>query len=624
MGTRALTAPRQLGVGQIGESSPGIGTGASPKITPARLQQADETAYQRLQNDRKSRLDHIQYYVGRWYGREGDRAKPSKPLNLVAQQVHAFVPHLVPRYVPRIKPLRSGLEAEARKIQLLVDNAQREQDFREQVLEPGVIDAMFSPFATFYTSLRPGRSVLEIDGRDNDPGEPFTMFVEFDDVAVDPNAKDIRHALWFRHRYRVPRHWLLESPAFRGREDMILKLPAFEAAGDVEADRRVEGLSTAAKDRQDAMFDTIELLNFAIYDRGQIFEATLPPKERGPAEYLRFEEFVGPDDGPYDYLSFHRVPGNLLGQAPINVTRDIAEVGDDLANKIHDEAKRSKKLGGYKRGAVDDANAVADSADGAMVAMDDPNNVKVYDLSMVSADVVAILGSVGQQYQEAAGNPGLLGGTAEQSNTLGQDEILNQRAGVRVAFMGSKVISLIARITRKWAYYFQTDPIIDAQVAVPVEGVGNVDMRYSAMDRQGGPGDFTYEAQVVGQPATDPNLQARRIIEFMQVILSNAAAFLPTVPGIPPMFNLQGVVKTLAPMFGIDDPETIINDVQLTIDRMMAEQQADAWLAAANGQAPNLARPGVQAGAGQRMAGFMQQMMPVAGMQGLRQVGRPR
>ena len=646
----ARSAPRALSVpragageqGRIGEAS--AGTMGGYKITAARLQDADEVAYARLRPFRQVRKDHLDYYAGRWYGHEKPETKRSRPLNLVAQQIHAMVPHLVPRYVPRVKPLRAGLGSEARKLQLLVDNAQREQDFRETVLEPMVIDAMFSPWATCYTSLRPGERVLEIDGQGMDPGEPFTMFVEFDDVAVDPNAKDFRHALWFRHRYRVPRHWLLESPAYANVQDLILKLPAAEHEdGQTERSEEAAGKSTDAASRDQALWDTVELCNFAIYDRGRIYEATVTPKGRGPAEFLRFEEFIGPDEGPYDTLTYHRVLGNLPGLAPLSVTRDIAEVGDDLAHKVHEEAIRSKKIGAYKKGAEDDAAVVADAANGSMVGMDDPKNVQIHDLAMIQGDVAGILNMVSAQFQQAAGNPGLLGGTSEEASTLGQDEILDQRAGVRVSFLGGKVVGLSQRIFRKWCWYFQTDPVIDAHVAVPVPGVGPVNMTYSAVDRQGQPSDFTYEAQIVGQPATDPNMQARRTVEFIGVIMSNLQAFMPLGPGVPPLFKLRGVVESLAPMFGISDPEELVNDVELLLERIQAEEGADAWLLAANEQAPHLARPGVQDGAQQRsqqnMMALMQAGMmgvpggggiqspgsrPVAGQDGLRRVGRPR
>jgi len=563
-------------------------------VSAKSMQDAIEMGFRRLKDDRENRRDHIDYYVGRWYGKRAE-ARLMRPINMIAQAIHAYLPLIVPQgFRPYLKPMRAGLDGEARKLEALVNNNMREQDAIEEIFEPAVLDALFSPFAAIYTGMEVGNRVIATDAGDVDPGEPFSEHIEFDAMAIDPNAKDVRKALWVAHKYRVPREWLLESPAFAQAKDVIERLPTFE---DEEGDNTVtrsEALSTSGADRKDPLFGTIELWNVVINWHGQRFEATVTPRDKGPARWLRFEQYYGPDGGPYDFLIFNKVPANLPGLSPASNIRDIAEFADVLARKALEGGERSKSNLVYEGGAEEDAAAVAESADGAAVKVDNIEKVKVLNLDMVAKDVPEILGIAMKGFQDLAGNPALLSGTAQQTDTLGQEEILNARAGARTTRMGTKVNALICNVIRKWAWYYQTDPAANHAVPVNIPGVGSVSLDYSAANRQGEPADFQYQTRLTSDAGNDPNMQARRLVEFMSVLGQLMPMFLPNPATGQPLLKLRGVVEELAPKYGIDNPDDIINDATLAIERLIADAEADSWLAKANAQAPMLAQPGTQ------------------------------
>ena len=627
------------------ESTEPVGADAAPspvapKFTAARLQEADLAGEQRLSEERKTRRSHLDYFAGRWYGKnQGSGLK--RPFNRLCHMVNAFASQVVPaKFSAQLSPRRAGLAGEARMLEYLIDNNLEEQNAIDTIFEPAIIDAMFSPWSTIFTGRKPGRRVLEVDAQDVDPGEPFSQFIEFDDGNVDPSAKDIRKVLWMRHKFRVPKSWLLESPAFRDKHKLIESLRVFENNGfQAGTSTAVEGMSTSENDRRDALMETVELLNFAIYDHGRIYEVTIPPKDHGPAEFLRYEPYTGADGGPYDLLAYHRVPGNLPGLSPAAIIRDIAEDVDTLARKASEQAQNSKKVLGYQDGFQEDAESIAGSEDAASVKLKDPSKVQVYDLNMVQRDMVQMLSVLDGGYQDLAGNPNLLAGTSELSNTLGQDEILNARAGARVGKMSEKVVRLASTVVRKWAYEYQQNPIGEWPTQVTIPGVGPMDVTYSAATRRGTHADFTYGVRLVSSPNANPDMQARRVNEFLQVIGNMMPMFLPNpMTGMPPMFKLRGVVTQLAPKYGIENPDEMINDIELEIERLQAEMQADQWLQRANLGAPDLAGPGVQGGnrqnglAGIPGMGMMfpggmggmppSPLQPVSGMQGHRQASR--
>lgn len=594
-----------------------------PQLTPSQAQDAIEAGYQRFHDDREYRQNQYEYYSTRWWGKR-DEAKLSRPINLISQMVHAYVPQLVPRtFKPVHKPKRAGLQGEARKLDILVDNGLAEQNAIEEIYEPAVIDAMFSPFATLYTGLRGGSRVLTVDLQDVDPGEPFTEFIDFDCVAVDPNAKTVRQALWFAHKYRVPRHWLLESGAFQGAEDLINNLPAFENVVS-QTSQQTEALSVGNMDRQWAMFDTVELWNIVIYDHNRMYEGTIPPRDYGPAEWLRFEPWNGPDGGPYDHLSFYRVPGNLPAVPPVAFCRDIAESGDALMRKVIGQAERSKVVLGYRGGAEDDAASVANAADGSSQKMEDPSSTQVFKLDMIHGDVAKILEVVQVGYNNVSGGVQAMAGTEKLADTLGQEEILNQNANQRVIYMSGKVKAMIRSNLRKQSYYYQTDPVANYPVQMKVPGLGPVDMSYDASTRRGGPADYSYEVQILDSIGQDPNLQAKRVIEFLMAL----GNLLPMAQ--MGLIDIRALAIELAPKYGIDNIDEIMPDPMMMLQRMQAEMGADQWLAQANASAPGLAGPGVQDMRMQQGQGG-QQMLPMyhpaagmmAGPGGMPGMGQP-
>lgn len=535
--------------------------------------------------DRQIGRDHLRYFAGRMYGQQP--VAVDRPLNLVAQTVRAFLPKLVPariRHDPT--PRRAGLDLEALVLRRLLERSDEQQDIIHNVFEPMIAEPWFYPLSVCYTGIRQGARVLDLQGHQIRPGEPFVLHIPFERWAMDPFAEDFRGRQWERHRYRVPRAWMLESPAFAHLgADFINKLPAWEdspTARDFLINQRkamtsIGGSSYAAQ-------PTIELINVVIYDRSGIYEATITPQGRGPAQWLRAVKTEVCEDGPYDHLWYQGVPSMLVPAALVSFTRGLAEAGDMLMSKQIDSAMRSKRVLCYASGAEDEAKAMLENPHGTMLNVEDPQNVKVVDLDILNGQLTQMVAFIQEQWDEASGSPRLLQGAQTGDNTATKNANRNNRASEQITALTNKIERVIQRTSRKRAYYFQTDPWADHVLDVRSADGSVLELAYNVDNRQGQPDDFAIKCNIATTMGSDTELAMRRCIEVMDTV----GRFMPLFQmGI---FDLSKTLKFFQ-RNGADGLEEIAGDMTMVAQRMAADAYAKAFTDRAAGQGDYVGMP---------------------------------
>lgn len=546
-------------------------------MSAQRFQQMDRMADEYLEPYRLNARSMLEYFVGRFYGVPAIQV--GRPLNLIAQTIRGFLPKLVPsRLIHYCEPRRYGLELEARVLRRLVEIDDEREDIIHNVFEPMIAEAWFYPMSVCYTGLRPGLRTLDIMGNNIDPGEPFTLHIPFERWACDIFAEDYRSRQWERHGYRVPRTWMLESPAFSHLDsDEIMAIPAWE---DSQEGRlymeRTRGAQSFFGGAQYAFEETIELRNVMFYDRSGMYEATICPYGRGPTKWLRAVKYDLTRDGPYDHLWYQGVPSMLLPAALLGFTRDIAEAGDMLMRKNIDSAIRSKKILGYSSGHEDEAKALLENAHGTMINMEDPQAGQVFDLNLMSTQLVQMVEFVKQEWDQANQNPTLAAGGPTDEKTLGQSEIRNARTGEQVQFLRQKISRVITRSTRKRVTLFQTDPAADHVVDVAAADGTTMELAYNAENRQGGPDDFAFDSDVSTTTGDNPELAMQRVLDVMESVQANMPLFQMGV------FDLGKYLRFMG-RHGAEGLDQITGDPSQIQERMMVDQLAQAHEDAAAG-----------------------------------------
>lgn len=535
-------------------------------IPAARMRDCIRASERMMDGFRRVGDDNVAYWLGRYYGIQ-KTPQPQRPLNLIAQQIRAYTGKLVPQrllHAPSAK--RAGLELEAMVLRRLLEQDDQEQQIIENVYEPAIVEAMFYPCSITYTSLRPGLNVLDTAQTDIDPGEPMVLHIPFGQYVFDPFATDYRSRQWEGHWFRAPKQALLEAPAYShpATQAALMSMPTYESKHQTKS---VGGSDSA-------MFETVQLYNIVVYHHGGVYEGTIAGEDGGDPVWLRAARWVGPDGGPYDRLAFQAVPGMLVPAAMINNSREIAEVGDALANKVIKSALASKRLLGYEEGAADEAEAMATNEDLTTIKMNDVRKAAVFDLNMVSRDLLGIADWVQQKWDEASGQTRMMSGADTEDPTLGQADLRNAQSSEQVAYMQAKIDRLASSHARKRATLFLTNPAANYQtfMRVPsfVGGPGEevIQMQLTAQTRVGAAEDYVFDTSTTSVAQGSPELRARRVLEAARTVAELMPLFQAGIFKLPQ--TLRMLDRTVAP-----DLLELAGDDTMMMEMMLAQAGQD-------------------------------------------------
>lgn len=533
---------------------------------------AVEDGHTALSWARLAGADHIRAYTGKYYG--NSKSKKARLINLTAQLVQAWMPTLAlnrPKAV--FAPRRGGpnLTMQAKMLSSLVNQALEEMDAARTLYRPAVTAALFYPLSPTYTGLRTGSHFLEVNGHQYDPGMPFTIPIDFDDWSCDPFAKSLAGRNFEAHKFTMSKASLLESPAFADKVDLIQRLTSIEDGGRARDEAsQSEGQNGVWSQ---SLAERVQLWNVVIYQGDKIIEGTIPTAECGPAEWLRLAEFEGPQGGPYDHIWWHNVPGNAMPLPPASVTRDIADAADTTAAKMVRGIAKSKKVLGYTPSGKDMAKSLDEAEEFSSLKMDDPTGAKVFDMDMMSPELMDLLGWMQGTWNNAAGNPTLIGGMGRISGTATEADILNARSSTRLLDMQEQVLSAARSHVRKHAWYFQTDPIMEYMVPIPLpKGDGSdemVDIPYTPADRTGRPEDFKFEVDINSMAGIDPNMKAKRLVEALGIV----GQMMPLAQA--GIVQLPGLVRVLGRNMQVEGLDEVIGDPTMIQQNMQADMEAE-------------------------------------------------
>lgn len=521
-----------------------------------RIGPALKTGYDQFAWVRKSYGFMAREYGGRHYGQSSDGIK--RPVNLLNQFVDTIIPNLLnqrPKIIGRSKIAQ--LRGEAELVALGLDLLWKDMDLVDRTHQI-ILDALLSPIAVAKFGLRAGADIVKIGERGHMLGQPYMARVSPDDFVADPAARTLEEVCWQAHRYRVPRIYALESGIYD--PAAIEKLTPL-GRGDRSDERSdVEQLSAGKDKERFAAQEYIELWDVAIRNEDQWLIGTLAGMKGGDVEPMWVNidgepfEFDGSDSGPYEILTFHRMPDNLPGVSPAMSWLDLHEATYKLYRKMIGQAMRAKKNAVYTRSAKDDALTLKEAEDGEMIAVDNAEGIKEIETGGVQEQGFVMLQSMQTQWNVAAGNPELLSGAGVQSDKATGQQILQANASTRLAFMKDKVWRFTNAIHKHLAGYLMSDPLISLPLPYRIEGGEYVDVVYDSATRRGDSRQLVFETELSSMVGSDPAIALKRKIEGLNVL----AQFVPMAGAI----NLQALARQIGREIGWDDIDEIINDME--------------------------------------------------------------
>jgi hypothetical protein len=585
----------------------------STKTPLQKLGKAVELGFDRMKVARDARYKMLAQFVGPFYAKsKGDAnsdERKASPINLMYQAVTTMVPNLVyndPRVVATTQNLQYRPYADI--LGLATNHVLKKIKFRS-TLRKTITDALF--MAGFLkTGIAAGDATLDLG--EKSPyllGEPFADRVDPDDMVIDPMARDWDEMSFVGNRFRMARADLQNSGLYDN--DMLAKLPNRYGGGvGVGATgHEVAGLSGDRNvlNAYGEVAEYVDLCEIYVPDSGII--VTLPFGQN--ADYskpLRVVEYEGPECGPYHMLGFAYVPDNVLPVPPASIWYWLNVMGNRIARKIGRQAERMKRVLAYDASAVEDVQNIIDADDGETIRVDNIDGIKEVGFGGTTDEAYQYMTWVEGQFSKQAANLDLLAGAAADQNTLGQSEILQNNGQVRLQDMQALVYAFAGDVCGDVAYFLHTDPLIDLTLTRRVGGE-DAQVRYTPEMREGAWLDYAIEVKPYSMARVDPNIRARRVMEF---ITTGIPALAQSLQLLGPAFNFEGTVELVAQDLGIDEVDQIINSPQLA-----ARQQMEAAMLAQGGVAPDgkaAQFPNVLPGGGRPQQPNPSQMGPTGGV----------
>jgi len=550
----------------------------------SRLRTSIDWSNRQLAFPRQKRIEAIKAFVGMHYMENGSARV--MPTNTLKMAVDIYVRQLVAR-APRvmISTKRKDLIPVAANFELAINQIPDEIKLGS-TLRKFITEALFS-CGILKIGLSPEGNVLG-----HSYGKPFVDNVTIDDYFLDMSAK-ARELI----QYEGNDYWLDYDDA------MDMEWTEKVNRNDVKPDEyTVTG--AAGEKRAEGVTNTSSADVFK--ERIWLRDVWLPAEQLLITYGVKSEklfnvvEWDGPPRGPYMWLGFTDVPGNLLPLPPVAVWRDLNELENTLARKLGNQADAQKTVLGFAGG--DDAGVLAfqDAADGSGIKYTGPEPRKL-EAGGVDPKTLAFFLQTKELASYFAGNLDSLGGLAPQTQTIGQDKLLSEAASAQLRDMAAKTIEVIKEVFHNLAWYEWHDPvgsrllekkIPETDMSIPVEW--NQDSRQGEFDL------FDLDIDVYSLQDDSPGLKLQKLGAIVgQYILPLA----PLIQQQMGQIDVQAILRDVAKFSDMHE----VNDYVTFVDMPMGQQgegQTAQPGAASGPPQPEAAGPQQQGG-----EDLMQQLM---------------
>lgn len=497
---------------------------------------------------REERRKAVIHYVGRHWGEGG--SSRIVPVNVLARYVQVVSRNLISKN-PRVmlSTMRQEMKPAVDAMQSWI-NQKFVDDYFHETLARFVVDAMFSIGIMKVALASPLDASLE--GYNSQVGEPYAEVIDLDDWVCDVGATCYKDMRFCGHRFTVTYEDAIAMGYFDEEEKKKLA-PDMYTSYNEEGDEKITTLGRGFQ--ADGTEDYKEMVTlWEIYLPGEKKIVTLAGDANGlPADGtkpLRVQDWFGPKCGPYHFLGFGIVPGNLMPKAPVMDLIDMANLINRLWRKTGDQAERQKTnliVGGN---AIDDGERITKASDGEPIVADDPGGAKEVSHGGPSPAIVAYLSTIMEVNNRMAGNVDLLAGGGPQSKTATQDTMLNQNAAAAVADMQETTVASVARIVSAMLEFWWYHPTQVMTSTKSLPGLPDMDLKRDLHPAFSGQkferrGKFS-DLQVRIDPYSMAYRSPQQRLQFIMQIVEKYIPIFPQLQASGVFFDWQEFFKIIA------------------------------------------------------------------------------
>ncbi len=528
-------------------------------IDPRKIQEVVKSGFRRMEIYRRTRAMFVKAYVGQYYTKEygitGDQ-----PINLLFSAIRSIVPTIVSKN-PRNKVVTDHLSfSEYAELQSLALDKIAYRVRLKEILRSWVVSAMFG-LGIVKTGISAEGNCILIDDQLIDPGDIYVSLVDLDDFVIDPLCKSIVESSFLGNVTSIPRQFLLDNDLYN--HDLVVKIPsATVLQGDIRATAELSRERGGVFEMKDLQ-DIVNVVELWVPEADAL--VTIPdPREITFDEYVGITDYYGPKTGPYRFLSFTPpVESNPMPIAPVSQYYDLHRAANRTMVKILDQAENQKDILLYRPSHADTAQDILDARNNEAVASDDPKSAQTVSFGGQNKGNEQMLAQLQVWFNYMSGNPDQISGAASEAETATQANILQSNAAVSIEDARDLLYEGTAGISHDCAWYLHNDPLLDMVLARRKPGRETEQVVLTPEQRLGDVEDFIYTIVAKSMSHIDPNVIAKRTMEYMTNVvpaLANTAMMLVQL-GVP--FNLQRALTLAAEESGLsesmkeifDDPE---------------------------------------------------------------------
>jgi hypothetical protein len=481
---------------------------------PVRLQKAVVSWDQYTEPTRKLRRKMHQQYASGWFE---NKAGESQPMNLIDRFVNIVCPYLVSQNPRVLIDPKRGINASrsfARTLELALEHLFDEIELSAYTLRPAVLNSMFSMGIT-KTGIM-ADSQVEIFGYLHDVGQPFCDNIDYDDYVGDFRARNKQEMEIEGNRFCVPMEYVRDSGLFKNYDNLSY---VKEYNAEQTSPEEIAKKHMVPFEHRNELRKKVWLTDLWIPDEGII--VTIPPEGQGN-KIMRVVEYDGPEDGPYDLLTYHHFPNSVIPIPPIYNVLNLNNIINRLVTKMNHQASREKKVMLYELSGAEDAETIRNTPDGFTAGVKNVDAFKEVEFGGVAETNFPFVQFLEQQYSIQGGNLYTIGGRESQAETLGQEQMLQANASKQLQDMVLQVHRFTRSITKKLAWYLWSDPYIQIPVIKEL-GEFKLKVEYTPDVREGDFFDYGFDIEPYSMSMMSPETRFQRLMQLVgQVVLPTA------------------------------------------------------------------------------------------------------
>lgn len=502
----------------------------------------------------EERVKAVKDYVGSHYRPESG-SSDHMPFNTLWLATTVLIPHLVSQNPAALVSTRvPQLRAYARDWELAISELYEEVKF-ESTMWDVVLDALFGE-GILKTGICSGGEA-KVDGLTYQVGRPYVGRVSQNHFAIDPVARSWDEADWMGDRYLVDYDKVVADDSPYQNTGGLQPMGAGSSDNEPK-DEEVGGRPQRAVHA--SMKDKVALWDLYIREDGNVITVPDPLCGEGTTSPLMVQNYRGPATGPYDQLSFARVPDSTYPLAPIHVWRYLNTAINTLARKLIRKSGRAKSILAYEKRASEDAERIRTAPDGAAIQVNQLDKLQEFRLGGVHPHDYAWLIYLLKESGRFMGNIDLIGGMGASAPTLGQSQMLGGASNVRMKWMFHRVNKTAQGATEKLAWYAAYDPMVEIPIMKFVPGTDIVINKvFSAETREGDWLDYNFNVHPYSMQSDSPEAKAQKLIGlFGQVGMPLLE--LGMQQGVT--WSVEGLIKQLARYMGLEEIDEVLQTQQ--------------------------------------------------------------